>query len=819
MRARRLTFILIAFYFVFLGGSAYYNLFYPVRFFHHGFVTLLMGLWYWRKLRGDGLPYTPLNPAIYAAVIAWVITAITSIDPRMAFENLWMIFIHLTIFFVLVDLMQRGRQRLIMETQFLLAALVLFISLLELASWYFGLGITPGTSIGWFDVIGPGAWFPLELPRLALAMNISTILAGYVAPLITLTVAWSLTARQRDYRRVLWILAIGLGIVLLFTASRGGWLSAVAGLITLAILRLSQQKQLNQLLSRRSILIGAAITGLAAAVLFIGSQSRSGGDVVRLDLYRSAVEMTLDNPLTGVGTGIYGRVYRDYRTVSINTRDKLVSAHNAYLNISAENGLFGLIVGLWIGVIVIRTWLHIWSEQTTEARKIRLEGTIAALIGFSVHNLVDVFTTTQVVSVFALLLAYSITGHRSVLDERPAGVRWAAAVGLIITAGFGVFLYQIDRAQLNYQNSILDKDNGLQLAYKAESIDPALNLYDLHIAYLLGQQAIDKPTAVHLEQAVEAYETALHLEPTWDTGWANLAALEEQRGNLEQATTYLITSRDINPINTSQAHLARLLEQLPTWKDNERIVYYYRAGMHFNVNLNNRLPISTFWQETPLRQKVLTRYTYQQRDIDYLGIDRVYRILRVQDPLRAQTLIPEEPRTAAEYWIAGEVALEQGNAGLAEQYFTEAIQRDRRNGDYYASRARARLANDPKAAERDLKLAQLLGTRHEYPNAIRAQIATDPEAIRLYLASALPPRPVPQEFAAVLYGGRMAIFDTYPTVQAIGPGHEVMQPWYTLAEHYQVNGLINDARRVYTAIIDYAPDEHKARQSLAALSG
>src|SRR5262249_52464120 len=136
------------------------------------------------------------------------------------FENLWFPLCHLIFFYILADLFQGGRQRLVIETQFMLGAAIVLLSGLELASWYFGLGLIPGTQIGWINVIGPGAWLPLRPLRLALAMNISTLLAGYVAPLVTVTAAWALTARRRDYRRVLWILTGALLVVMILTFSR-----------------------------------------------------------------------------------------------------------------------------------------------------------------------------------------------------------------------------------------------------------------------------------------------------------------------------------------------------------------------------------------------------------------------------------------------------------------------------------------------------------------------------------------------------------------------------------------------------------------------
>jgi hypothetical protein len=410
MRLGRLVFILLAIYFVFIGGSAYYTLIFPVRQIHHILVTVLLTLWLVAAIRRGGLPKTPINLPIVVVIIIWVISAATSIDRRMAFENLWFPLTHMFFFFVLVDLFQRGRQRLLMETQFMLSAAVVLLSGLEAASWYFGLGIIPGTQIGWVDVIGSGAWLPLVPIRLSLAMNISTLLAGYVAPLIIVTVAWALTVRRQDYRRVLWILAGTLLVVLVFTFSRGGMLSILTAVGTLGVFRLLQMPRVTHRIPAQALIGVAGFVGVAVVVGYVIlslTQARSGntGDEGRLDMWRTATAMLQDYPVQGVGPGLFGRAFRSYRDPTI-VQDKLASAHNAYLNTAAETGLLGIAASIWLAVTFLKAWYHNWQQSKSRGRKLRLEAGLAALLGLGVHSMVDVFTITPIVLLLLLLAAY-----------------------------------------------------------------------------------------------------------------------------------------------------------------------------------------------------------------------------------------------------------------------------------------------------------------------------------------------------------------------------------------------------------------------------
>ncbi|GAB4326694.1 MAG: hypothetical protein Kow00117_13950 [Phototrophicales bacterium] len=771
MRSKRLTFLFLAFYFVFLGGSAYYTLLLPLRIFHHVFVSILMIYWLISRIRHEGLPRTPLDPAIFAAFGVWGITAITSIDPRMSFEMLWFVLLHVFLFYVLVDFFQRGRHRLVMETTFILSALVVIITMIELASWYFGLGIIPGTEVGWFN-IKP---IPPEMLRVSLAMNISTLLAGFVAPLIITTFAWGITSKRKDYRRVLIALSLSLLIVLILTFSRGGLMSFGVSAAIFGGLQIIRRQTYPRWLIGVGLALGLGLFG----IVFTMSATRSSGDAGRLDMYQSAIEMWIDHPITGVGPGVYGRALRQYRTPE-QARDKLASAHNAPLNTVAETGLLGLIITVWLGVLVVHAWRKTWQKQPWYGQKIRLEATIAAFIGMCVHSMVDVFTVTPVVLVLLLLVAYSITGQRSSLDILPPGRKTPAWIGLIIVLCYAGFLLQADRAQLAYQASLNGIDP-LKNAQRAESIDPHLNLYDLQIAYL--------------ENTIESYQSALILEPTWDVGWMNLAALYEAQDDLSAAYDAVQTAVNIMPLRGYQLHLARLAES-GELADETTIIAWYINGMRYSTEALNRLPLAAFWIETPLRRAALESY------LETLPVDLAYRVRTAHG---YPTSRPTVPTSAADYWVEGETATTPQDAIVA---FTEAIRLDDNNGDYYASRARAYIAaGNIQTAKRDLTLARLYGTRFEYPNAIEATITDDPRSREALIRQALPGRVIPAEFAAVLYGGRPATFDLLPAMRPIGPGKDALQPWFDLAQAYRRIGNEAEAMRILQAIQDYAPDQ------------
>jgi O-antigen ligase/tetratricopeptide (TPR) repeat protein len=677
----------------------------------------------------------------------------------MAFENLWFPFTHLIFLWIFADFIQRRRQRLLFEVQFIAASLVLMLSALELASWYFGLGIIPGTSISWAATTG----IPLIAPRLALALNVSTLLAGYVAPLTVIAIGWALTTR-RQYRPVLWLLTAGLFIVLILTFSRGGLLSFAAAVGALILLRALDGTSLRSRIGfddpafGRVLALGLLVVGVAAAALIavvVGSGSRTSGDLVRLDMWRASLDMAADHPVLGVGATQYGRALRDYRTPEL-ARDRLASAHNVYLNTLAETGVIGVLVSLWLGINLLSAW---WKQRqnAVKGRRLRLDAAFAALVGLGVHSLLDVFTVTPVVLLIALLAAYCAVEPLPVTIDSPRARRLeriGAVVALAVILGYGVWFAIIDTAQSRYLDSLRGGDDALASAQAAIELDPGLRLYWLHLAALQARQV---ETA---QEAAAIHENALTLEPTWDTGWLTLAAYREVAGDKEGALAALDTARQINPLTPATLQWARFAEEAKAASEDDIIAAYH---LYLQTTTPFTLPLSDYWQATPLRRQALDQYLAE------LPLDRRFRVLSAFDPDQAAELVPMVPSTAAEWWIVGENALQNGNTETALNAFDQAIRLERTNGDYYVSRAEAKIAlNDLTGAERNLDLAQLLGTTDEYPNAVRAMLTDDPVARDRLIAAALPTRSVPQEFAAVLYG-RPANFDLPPSMRPPGP--------------------------------------------------
>ncbi len=221
------------------------------------------------------------------------------------------------------------------------------------------------------------------------------------------------TAKERRHNLQLLLLlclsaltaVIGLG--LLASWSRGGWLGAAGALAVVMGLR-----------SRRALAAGGLVALIATMLVLIGIFDASWipapvverfadvpaylglTDVLnepltdanfalveRMAHWVAALRMWESAPWLGVGPGNYAVVYSAVRLPL--WEEPLGHAHNIYLNLLAESGLLGLMSfgALWLGILI---WL--WQQQRRQPvdwHRALVIGVIGVVVHLSIHNFFD----------------------------------------------------------------------------------------------------------------------------------------------------------------------------------------------------------------------------------------------------------------------------------------------------------------------------------------------------------------------------------------------------------------------------------------------
>ncbi len=786
---RRLPTLMLAFYLIFLGGSAFYSQLFLVRVAHHLIMTALLVIWLIvRARRGLGLPRTPYNLLLYLLSGWWLISAAFALDPRIAFESAWFPITHVLIFFYITSLFQAGRGRLVMETTFLIGTVVVIASAAQMITWL----------SGWLPLLGSDLPLPPLLPKPDQPFGVTTWLGAFAAPMIVIAAAWALTVRRRDYRPPLWGLAAALTILLILTTSRGSFIALGVSVGILVALRLWSRPSLNRLIP---VGFGALLTvGLLGGVIFLISRdaSRVGGDALRVDLWETAFEAAQDDPITGVGVGMFGRAHRTYRDPTY-VDDRLGTAHNLYLNTAAETGLPGLLIMLALGLIGIRVWWREWRSAASDGRKLRLEAVGAALIGFAVQSLFDTFTQTNTVLLPLVLAAYISTPARTAADPPIKGSQIMAGVFAVLMTVFGIGLLMSDRAQSTFDQSV--RTRSIESVEDALNLDPHLRLYELQRLYLIASNT-DTP----IEDAIHAYEQALALEPTWDVGWINLVPLYLSVNDVENARTALEHAANISNWNGAWFGWAYLSEQYAAAPPDQITDAYARSLMSPPKNRD-------FWIETALREAAVIQYAESQ------PLESRYRTYAAIFPDRAAEMIPVQPETAEEWWIVGHHALTvENNPVDADAAFSQAIRRAPARGDFYVWRALARRDNRVER-ERALASAERLGVTYDSVMSARLTLAETPEELRALRIQIVGTRYIAQNFEGVLFQGRRAEFSMISEWSAEPLLPSDIALWFELADDFTAAGEQDTAAQVLRLLLERYPSNTEARERLSALEG
>ncbi|MBI5960287.1 MAG: O-antigen ligase family protein [Chloroflexi bacterium] len=834
LQVARFLIILLIVYSVIVGGVVEHIPY--LRMVHQLAAVLLFIGWLislWRSRRP--FPVTPFDGPLAAVGVAFSIAALASREPRMSLEYAWVIWVHILLFYLFVDLMRRGiiYQRWIFEGVFIAGALIVAFTAIEMSAWYTGWSVLPQFSQSWLEV-GQGP-LPPVIHEAGLALNYNNSTAAACLLLIPLAAAGTLTAPARDLRWGLRIIVAGLVAVLVFTQSRGGYLgfAALLGMSALIVIlhpqiRARFPRLIQPLLAPRVLVVLAVVGGITALCaviyLFVGREMPDPSNVARLDMWYSAIEIFEDHPVVGVGPRRFGAEKlwyshweRSYAYLPLQ------HAHSMPFNLLAEGGTLGLFAVFWMIVRFGRTWWGSWQSGSANRRH-RLEGILIALIAFIAHNVVDNFVQTQLMILVLVMLAYVTAGDRGTPAPETATHRQRLKLGAILA---GLVLIQIIYTPLHvglwYHQRAMALSGSERLPEALESIqtaqryDPWQELYVLQEASILGQLAGDDPEA-YLDKAIAMYETALDLNPSWADGWFNLSVLFAQAGQYTEAAAAAQTAIKWNTLpGDYHLKLGEYYEALGL-ADQARDAWIaalrwqpYLASSPFWKNppdsVRNSVPAAAVAQYRDSRPEIALDIAVYAGDIETAGeiVAALSSDKRSDLKTRLDNLWPDGAMSSPCrpcYWLT----LEHLPAVAPHVVAAE----------------RAVAAGDFSKADKEARLALFLSeSGSPWAWYVLAKVAEweeeDADTINQYLAYGV--RILDDyrnSFARVEYG-IMADLPILPLGYTPRVTFDALAPWYELALRHQAAGEYEDARTVYEAIIDAESYDPEARELLAAL--
>ncbi len=296
--------------------------------------------------------------------------------------------------------------------------------------WQFGLR---GHGPEHFEILGRfyRAYGTFEQPNpYAGFLGLALPLAAGWAWGVFMSQRWRHRAADRGLLIVLLASTAVLGLGLLMSWSRGGWLGAAAALAGM-ILFLPRRRWLGVALV--IVLAVAVVGGLQAGLVpnsiagrltdfadYVTFRDARGVDITpenyavleRMAHWQAALSMADQSPWLGIGFGNYAAGYSDHALV--NWPYPLGHAHNYYLNLMAETGLLGLVAYLGLWATVFWLTIRVVARSDYPLRGLAL-GLLGIWVHLSVHHLVDKLYVNNIYLHLGTLL-----GILYCLLERPA---------------------------------------------------------------------------------------------------------------------------------------------------------------------------------------------------------------------------------------------------------------------------------------------------------------------------------------------------------------------------------------------------------------
>lgn len=190
----------------------------------------------------------------------------------------------------------------------------------------------------------------------------------------------------------LFFAALLLLVCLPFTYSRGAWLGFIGEMFIFGLLTKKYPLIIPPLIILAALFL--LIPALQERFLFI---FQKGGDSGRFGLWKASLLMIKDNPFLGKGVGTYMDYFSKYMPNAM-----VQYAHNCFLQIWAETGIFSLLSFLLFLVSIFITALRFYKNT----KSYLILGFIMGTAGFLIHSFFD----TQLYSLQLAMLFWILLG-------------------------------------------------------------------------------------------------------------------------------------------------------------------------------------------------------------------------------------------------------------------------------------------------------------------------------------------------------------------------------------------------------------------------
>jgi hypothetical protein len=248
--------------------------------------------------------------------------------------------------------------------------------------------------------------------------------AAYIEMAVSIPLGLLFTGAVRRDKRLLYVISVTLMVsALLLSRSRGGLVSLIAGVILLFILTTGSRGGKNILV--KAALSLSFIVAAVAGAIFVGgdtsltrfAETAASQDISsnRIHIWTVTLKMIANSMPFGTGLGAYAQAYTRFDTLS--GLELVEQAHNDYLQMLADAGLVGAVIGVAFLFWFFREAIRDSRTRNTFRRGIAA-GAFAGCFAVLVHSIFDfVLHVTAVSVLFVTLMAMLVASGRRFDDD------------------------------------------------------------------------------------------------------------------------------------------------------------------------------------------------------------------------------------------------------------------------------------------------------------------------------------------------------------------------------------------------------------------
>lgn len=248
--------------------------------------------------------------------------------------------------------------------------------------------------------------------------------AAYIEMAVSIPMGMLFVGAVSRDKKLLYITGITvMCVALLLSGSRGGLVALLAQISLLIFLttRAHGAKKVALRVALSVVLIGAVIAG----AFFVGGEtslSRFAETAVSKDIttnrthiWSITINAIKGNLPFGAGLGAFAQAYTPYD--DFNGLERVEQAHNDYLQVLADAGLIGALIGGFLLFLIFRVGRQGISVENTFRRGVAV-GALSGMFAILIHSIFDfVLHTTAVAVLFLTLFAMLAAATRKYKDD------------------------------------------------------------------------------------------------------------------------------------------------------------------------------------------------------------------------------------------------------------------------------------------------------------------------------------------------------------------------------------------------------------------